>query len=86
MRRVQDSKDFKEQLIKLIESEHSNQIREVCEAIRQMYDVELIDVIDEVLDGDDAEPYSAASKQAGCLHLCVHKQSAVCLLSSRLMR
>ena len=27
-----------------------------------MYDAEFIDVIDEVLDGDDAEAFSAASK------------------------
>ena len=37
------------------------EIRETCEAMRQMYDVELIDVIDEICPDEQQEPFKAAS-------------------------
>lgn len=62
MRDADSTQDFKEGLIKMIKYETHSTIREVCEAISQMYDVELIDVIEDVLEERDQDPFKAASK------------------------
>ena len=65
MSATEDPNAFKNVLCSLIyESENTtSKIREVCEAIRQMYHINLIDVIDEVLtDEEGQEAYKAASK------------------------
>jgi hypothetical protein len=66
---AKDPKEFKKILLRIIEFESHLQIREVCEAIRQMYEAELIDVIDEVL--DEPEPFNAASTKINKLFLVI---------------
>ena len=53
-------KDFKKTLLKIIKSASHEEIREICEALRQMYEIELIDVIDEVCPIEQQEPFKAA--------------------------
>ena len=63
MANTKDSNAFRNVLCSLIfDAECNYKTREVCEAIRQMYEVNLIDVIDEVLTDDEGqEAYKAAS-------------------------
>ena len=64
MANTDDTNAFRNVLCSLIfDAECNYKGREVCEAIRQMYEVNLIDVIDEVLTDDEGqEAYKAASK------------------------
>ena len=59
MRETEDPNGFKEALLQLFETNEHEEIRETCEAIRQMYQVDLIDVVADILE-KDSEPYKAA--------------------------
>ena len=61
MRETEDTNGFKEALLQLFETNEHEEIRETCEAIRQMYQVDLIDVVADILE-KDSEPYKAACK------------------------
>ena len=55
--------DFKLALLQVFKISEPVEIRETCEAIRQMYQADLIDVIADTVDQDrQSEPYKAASK------------------------
>ena len=59
MRGTEDP-DFKQALLQVFKISEPAEIRETCEAIRQMYQADLIDVIADTV--DQSEPYKAASK------------------------
>ena len=62
MRGTEDP-DFKQALLQVFKISEPAEIRETCEAIRQMYQADLIDVIaDTVYQDRQSEPYKAASK------------------------
>ena len=62
MRGTEDP-DFKLALLQVFKISEPAEIRETCEAIRQMYQADLIDVIADTVDQDrQSEPYKAASK------------------------
>ena len=62
MRGTEDP-DFKQALLQVFKISEPAEIRETCEAIRQMYQADLIDVIADTVDQDrQSEPYKAASK------------------------
>ena len=62
MRGTEDP-DFKQALLEVFKISEPAEIRETCEAIRQMYQADLIDVIADTDDQDrQLEPYKAASK------------------------
>ena len=55
--------DFKQALLQVFKISDPAEIRETCEAIRQMYQADLIDVVADTVDQDrQSEPYKAASK------------------------
>ena len=55
--------DFKLALLQVFKISEPVEIRETCEAIRQMYQADLIDVIADTVDQDrQSVPYKAASK------------------------
>ena len=58
-----ENPDFKQALLQVFKISEPAEIRETCEAIRQMYQADLIDVIADTVDQDrQSEPYKAASK------------------------
>lgn len=62
MGETEDGDHFKDALLQFLEINEHEEIRETCEAIRQMYQVDLIDVIDQVFEDeqDKGEPFKAA--------------------------
>ena len=62
MRETQHPVEFKAALLDFLEINDCQEIRETCEAIRQMYQAELIDILEEVLEDEEAEPFKAAGK------------------------
>ena len=69
MSNIGDPNAFKNILCSMIfELGGTSKIREVCEAIRQMYNAYLIDVIDEVLTDEEGQE---AYKAAGSEYICV---------------
>ena len=69
MRETDDPESFKEVLLEFLQANEQERIRETCEAIRQMYEVELIDVINDVFEGQDqlSEAFEAACKSRNAL-------------------
>ena len=59
MKTAEDPKAFQKTLLETIAEESVVGIREICEAVRQMYQVELIDVVDEIF-GPDDQAFKAA--------------------------
>ena len=63
MKETDDPDVFEEKLLEFLQINEAEEIREVCEAIRQMYDIDLIDVINDVIhDEERSEPFTAAGK------------------------
>ena len=80
MKTAEDPKSFQKALLETIAEESANGIREICEAVRQMYQVELIDVIDDTLPEDEAFKSAIAACDdtafffAGCLNDALESQ------------
>ena len=59
MKTAEDPKAFQKAVLETIAEESFVGIREICEAVRQMYQVELIDVVDDIF-GPDDQAFKAA--------------------------
>lgn len=88
MRGTEDP-DFKQALLEVFKISEPAEIRETCEAIRQMYQADLIDVIADTVDQDrQSEPYKAAIAAcddtsfffAGCLQDALKKKDHDCII------
>ena len=87
MKTAEDPKAFQKTLLETIAEESVVGIREICEAVRQMYQVELIDVVDEIF-GPDDQAFKAAIAacddtaffMAGCLNDALESQDDEALM------
>ena len=87
MKTAEDPKAFQKTLLETIAEESVVGIREICEAVRQMYQVELIDVVDEIF-GPDDQAFKAALAacddtaffMAGCLNDALESQDDEALM------
>ena len=87
MKTAEDPKAFQKTLLETIAEESVVGIREICEAVRQMYQVELIDVVDEILGPDDQAFKAAVAAcddtaffMAGCLNDALESQDDEALM------